>query len=191
MDCLTACQKEMINIKAKQTKLQFVKNGPISYRYILRPELYSKLPESKVLDEAAAHSGIGRGALKGAWDAIGDVIKNWLTEGHSLPLPGIGTVRFGVNGESVEDVNDVAKGLIKSRKVIYTPSKEIKEALMACNVSITCIDKDGNVVKRVQDDASDETDTTEPENGGNGDGNGDGNGGNTTPPTDENGDGIE
>ena len=170
----------MIKVNAKQTKLQFVKDGPITYRYILRPETFSQLKAEKVLDEAAAHSGIARGALKGAWDAIGEVIKNWLTEGHSLPLPGIGTVRFGLNGESVVDVNDVAKSLIKTRKVIFTPSKDIKEALMATSVAITCIDKDGNVVKRVQDDADNETDTTEP-----------GNGGNTTPPTDDTGDGIE
>ena len=71
---------------------------------------------------------------------------------------GRGTVNAS-NGTAVinVDVNDVAAGLITGRKVIFTPSADIKEVLKSTNVSITCIDKDGNVVKRVQDDATNET----------------------------------
>ncbi len=39
--------------------------------------------------------------------------------------------------------------LIKTRCVIFTPSKEVKEELLATKISITCYDKDGNIVKRV------------------------------------------
>ena len=160
----------MIQINAKQQKLQFVKNGPAEYRYVMHVNQYSKLSESKVLDEACAHSGIGRGALKGAWDAIGDVIRSWVTEGHSVTVPGLGTIRFSVQAKSVTDVNDVAKSLITSRKVVFTPNSDILATLKATRVQITCIDKDGNVVKRVQDDASNETldDGEGGENGSNG-----------------------
>ena len=156
----------MIKVTARQQKLQFTKNGPIEYRYVLRAENYSKLKEAKVIDEASTHSGIGKGALKGAWDAIGDVIKAWVTEGHSVAIPGLGTMRFSLSGKSVVDVNDVAAGLITSRKVVFTPSTDIKDVLKSTNVSITCIDKDGNVVKRVQDDASDEEIEDGDDNGG-------------------------
>ena len=44
----------MIQINAKQQKLQFVKNGPAEYRYVMHVNQYSKLSESKVLDEASA-----------------------------------------------------------------------------------------------------------------------------------------
>jgi predicted histone-like DNA-binding protein len=158
----------MIHINAKQTKMQFTKNGPITYRYVLRPVNYSRLAEKKVIAEASVRSGIAKGALKGAWDAIGEVLKAWLTEGHSVAIPGLGTLRFSVSGQSVEDVNDVAKDLIKSRKVVYTPSTDIKDELKGTNISITCYDKDGKEVKRVQDDASDETiDDGEDEGNGN------------------------
>ncbi|MBR2184830.1 MAG: hypothetical protein IJ897_05345 [Prevotella sp.] len=60
-----------------------------------------------------------RGALKGAWDAIGEVIKAWVTEGHSVSIPGLGTLRFGMNAQAVEDVNEVAKSLIRTRKVVF------------------------------------------------------------------------
>ena len=64
----------MINIKAQQTLVKFNKQDPGTWLYLMRPETYSKLTESKVIDEAAVRSGIQRGALKGAWDAIGAVI---------------------------------------------------------------------------------------------------------------------
>ena len=39
---------------------------------MLQPELYSKLSQSKVITEAALRSGISKGAINAAWDAIGN-----------------------------------------------------------------------------------------------------------------------
>ena len=116
----------MINIKAQQTLVKFNKQDPGTWLYLMRPETYSKLTESKVIDEAAVRSGIQRGALKGAWDAIGAVIKAWTTEGHSVAVPGLGSIRFSMNATAVADVNKVAKELIHTRKVVFTPSVDIK-----------------------------------------------------------------
>ena len=168
----------MIQINAKQQKLQFSKDeNDAKYMYVMHVNQYSKLNETKVLDEASAHSGISRGALKGAWDAIGEVISTWVTEGHSVTVPGLGTIRFSVQAKAVEDVNDVAKNLITSRKVVFTPCTAILTALKATGIQITCIDKNGNVVKRVQDDASNETvedGENQNQNGGSGSGSGNG-----------------
>ena len=146
----------MIHIKAQQTLVKFNKTDAGKLLYVMRPETYSQLQESKVIGEASVRSGIQRGALKGAWDAIGEVIKAWVTEGHSVAIPGLGSLRFSMNADAVEDVNDVAKSLIRSRKVVFTPSVDIKNELKQTKVSITCYDKDGNEVKRVTDDNSNE-----------------------------------
>ena len=143
----------MINIKAQQTLVKFNKQDPGTWLYLMRPETYSKLTESKVIDEAAVRSGIQRGALKGAWDAIGAVIKAWTTEGHSVAIPGLGSIRFSMNATAVADVNKVAKELIHTRKVVFTPSVDIKNELKNTKVSITCIDKDGKIVKRTTSSA--------------------------------------
>ena len=161
----------MIHIKAQQTLVKFNKTDAGKLLYVMRPETYSQLQESKVIGEASVRSGIQRGALKGAWDAIGEVIKAWVTEGHSVAIPGLGSLRFSMNADAVEDVNDVAKSLIRSRKVVFTPSSEIKNELKQTKVSITCYDKDGNEVKRVTDDSSNEE-----EDNGNGNGGDNGNG---------------
>ena len=110
-----------------------LKVGPNAgkYAYILSAELYSALAESKVIEEAAMRSGISKGAIQAAWAACGDVIVAWATEGHSVPVPGLGTMRFGVNAQSVLDVNMVASSLITSRKIVFTPSVDVKAALKA------------------------------------------------------------
>ena len=155
----------MINIKAQQTLVKFSKTDAGTLLYVMRPETYSQLAESKVISEASVRSGIQRGALKGAWDAIGEVIKAWVTEGHSVAIPGLGSLRFSMNANAVADVNDVAKSLIRSRKVVFTPSVDIKNELKQLKVAITCYDKDGKEVKRVTDDNSEEEVLDNGENG--------------------------
>ena len=155
----------MIHIKAQQTLVKFNKADAGTLLYVMRPETYSQLAESKVISEASVRSGIQRGALKGAWDAIGEVIKAWVTEGHSVAIPGLGSLRFSMNANAVADVNDVAKSLIRSRKVVFTPSVDIKNELKQLKVAITCYDKDGKEVKRVTDDNSEEEVLDNGENG--------------------------
>ena len=135
-----------IKVKAVERKLMV---GPKAGQYVyqMAAELYSSLAESKVIEEASMRSGIQKGALQAAFAAIGEVVKAWATEGHSVP--GLGTMRFAVNASSVEDVNMVASSLITTRKIIFTPSTDVKKALKESAVSITCYDRNGKVVKRV------------------------------------------
>ena len=137
-----------IKVKARQTKLTV---GPSKgeYRFIMQAEIYSTLKQDKVISEASIRSGIPKGSINAAWEAIGDVIRAWTTEGHSVALPGLGTMRFGLQAEAVSKVEDVGAGLISTRKVIFTPSTDIKQELKNTSVSITCYDKDGNVIKQV------------------------------------------
>jgi hypothetical protein len=45
--------------------------------------------------------------MKACWDAAGEVIKAWATEGHAVALPGLGSMRFGLRSKSVEKVEEV------------------------------------------------------------------------------------
>ena len=137
-----------IKVKARQTKLTV---GPSKgeYRFIMQAEIYSTLKQDKVISEASIRSGIPKGSINAAWEAIGDVIRAWTTEGHSVALPGLGTMLFGLQAEAVSKVEDVGAGLISTRKVIFTPSTDIKQELKNTSVSITCYDKDGKIIKQV------------------------------------------
>ena len=169
-----------LKIKAKEKKLKFSKDGPEVYRYVMVPDLYSKLDQDKVIKEAALRSGVNRGVMQACWDAAGEVIKAWATEGHSVALPGLGNMRFGLSAKAVADVNDVKSSLIRTRRIVFTPTVALKEELANTAINITCYDRNGEIVKRVT--STDPGTVEEPEQGddngtGEGTNTGDGNGG--------------
>ena len=143
-----------MKVKAVEKKLKFTKdeNDPGVYRYVMSPEQYSSLNQKKVIKEAALRSGVSQGVMQACWDAAGEVIKAWATEGHSVALPGLGTMRFGLRSKSVEDVNKVKSSLITSRRIIFTPDTDLKDELKNTAIVITCYDRDGKEVKRVTSD---------------------------------------
>ena len=155
-----------MKVKAVEKKLKFTKdpNDPGVYRYVMSPEQYSNLNQKKVIKEAALRSGVSQGVMQACWDAAGEVIKAWATEGHSVALPGLGTMRFGLRSKSVEDVNKVKTGLITSRRIIFTPDVDLKDELKNTAIVITCYDRNGKEVKRVTSaddgDIEDENGTT-------------------------------
>ena len=184
-----------LKVKAVERLLKFDKEKAGKYRYVMKPEMYSSLSQAKVIKEAALRSGVSQGVMKACWDAAGEVIKAWATEGHSVALPGLGTMRFGLRSKAVENVNEVKSGLIMSRRIIFTPSVDLKDELANTAIQISCIDRNGKEVKRVtstsgdveDEETSDQTTSPQPSPSGEGaeqTGNeNQGNGGNTNPPS--------
>ena len=123
-----------LKVKAVERKIKFTKdeNDPGVYRYVMQPELYIALSQAKVIREAALRSGVSQGVMKACWDAAGEVIKAWATEGHSVALPGL-----------------VKTSLISTRRIIFTPTQDLKDELSNTAIQITCYDRNGDIVKRV------------------------------------------
>ena len=151
-----------LKVKAKEREMKVGKN-PGEYRYVMLPELYSTLDQDKVINEAAIRSGVNEGVMRACWDGAGKVIKAWATEGHSVALPGLGTMRFGLRAKSVEKVEEVKAGLITSRRIIFTPAQDLKDELKDTAIQITCYDRNGEEVKRVT--SADPGTVEDPENG--------------------------
>ncbi|SEA02620.1 DNA-binding protein, histone-like, putative [Prevotella sp. tc2-28] len=163
-----------IKVIAQRREVKLGKNP--GKKFVMRPDLYIPIQEKKVFAEAATHSGISAGVIKAAWDAAGEVIRTWATEGHSIPLPGLGTMRFGVRSKAVADLEDVKTSLISVRRIIFTPNVDLKDELKNTSIQITCLDEDGNVLKRVTSDDSGDVE----EDNGNDNGNGNDDGGDNT-----------
>ncbi len=163
-----------LKVKAVERNIKFTKdeNDPGVWRYVMQPDLYIALNQAKVIKEAALRSGVSQGVMKACWDAAGEVIKAWATEGHSVALPGLGSMRFGLRAKSVAKVEDVKTSLISTRRIIFTPTQDLKDELANTSIQITCYDRNGDVVKRVtsadagtvEDNEGDENTNTE--NGG-------------------------
>ena len=154
-----------IKVNARETELKIGKNP--GYYYVMTPELYLALNQKKVIREAALRSGVSQGVMQACWDAAGEVIKAWATEGHSVAIPGLGTIRFAVRSQAVANVEKVGVDLIKSKRIVFTPSVDIKKELAATSINITCYDRNGEIVKRITTDGGDVEDG-EDENGSNG-----------------------
>lgn len=154
-----------IRVKAIERNVSFDKKNK-RYAYVLQADLYGQLSQAKVIAEAALRSGISKGVMNAAYSAIGDVIVAWATEGHSVAIPGLGTMRFGLRSIAVDDVNKVSASLITARRVIFTPSVAIKQELADTAVSITCYDRNGKIVKQVTSTDKGTVDDTEGDNPG-------------------------
>ena len=186
-----------LKVKAVERNIKFTKdeNDPGVWRYAMQPDLYIALNQAKVIREAALRSGVSQGVMKACWDAAGEVIKAWATEGHSVALPGLGTMRFGLRAKSVAKVEDVKTSLISTRRIIFTPTQDLKDELADTAIQITCYDRNGEIVKRVT--SADAGTVEDPENGentqnggeNNGGGTNTGGGGDNTGGTDDDGDG--
>ena len=171
----------MLKVKANE-KLQKIGTFAGTYRYIMMPELYTTLNQEKVIKEAALRSGVSKGVMQACWDAAGEVIKAWATEGHSVAIPGLGSMRFGLRAKSVANVNEVKTSLIRSRRIIFTPDVDLKDELANTAIQITCYDRNGDEVKRVTSSdpgtVEDEDNSLTPDPSPNGEGN-ENQGGNT------------
>jgi len=180
-----------IKVIAQRREVKLGKNP--GKKFVMRPDLYIPIQEKKVFSEASTHSGISAGVIKAAWDAAGEVLRTWATEGHSVPLPGLGTMRFGVRSKAVEKLEDVKTNLISVRRIVFTPSVEVKDELKNTAIQITCLDEDGNVLKRVTSGDSGSVEDNEDEQNGeqNGTGSGSEQGGSSTGSENTGGNGSE
>ena len=169
-----------IKVIAQRREVKLGKNPGM--KFVMRPDLYIPIQEKKVFAEASTHSGISAGVIKAAWDAAGEVIRTWATEGHSVPLPGLGTMRFGVRSKAVAELEDVKTNLISVRRIIFTPNVDVKDELKNTSIQITCLDEDGNVLKRVTSGDSgdvEDNDSLTPSPSPTGEGSGNSGGGNS------------
>lgn len=137
-----------IKVKAMERNVAFEK-GKQKWAYVMQADLYGQLTASKVIEEAAVRSGLPKAIVNAGWSAIGEVISAWATEGHSVAVPGLGSLRFGLNSTAVEDVNQVSANLITRRYIIFVPTTDIKKQLAETSVNITCYDRNGKIVKQV------------------------------------------
>lgn len=151
----------MINIKAQKTLLH-VGTQAGKERFVMMAQTYNTLSESKVISEAALRTGMSKQVVRACWEGCAEIISAWATEGHSIPIPGLGHMRFGIRAISVEKVEDVSTKLITSRRVIFIPSVAIKDELAKTSIAITCYDRDGKKIKTV---TSTDTDDIEEDDG--------------------------
>ena len=162
-----------IKIKARERLVRFNASEAGDYRYVMQPEIYTTVDQETIMLQVAQRSGLPEYAISSVFKALSEVMAIWATNGHGVPIPGLGSMRFGLRAQAVSDVNKVNTSLIRARRIVFTPSDEIKKLFSSTSISITCYDRNGDIVKRVNskddgtvDDPDTDTDNTNSDNPG-------------------------
>ena len=153
-----------IRVRGLRRKLNV---GNKNYAYTLYPDNYGMLDKSKMIEEAALRSGMSKGVMQACWDAAGEVIKAWITEGHSVPIPGLGSMRIGLRARSAAELKYVNTELILRRRILFTPSIEIKRKINEMGVYISEVrDENGVLVYPLPNKPNGDNPDNNPSGGG-------------------------
>ena len=90
--------------------------------YVSRAVTYSKIDGEDVLEYASQNSGINPGQLSAAMYAIRQSFINFLLNGHSVELPGVGIFRVGVNAKMVDEAAKVSVVDLSPKDISSPPS---------------------------------------------------------------------
>lgn len=77
----------------------------------------------------AAKSSMTRGAVLNVIENMVDEIPKYLTEGYSVNLNNLGTLRLSLSSEGVDDPGIFKGDNIKNTRIVFTPSPEFKKIL--------------------------------------------------------------
>ena len=93
--------------------------------YVTRSVTLPRIDKDELLERAADNSGINRGAIYAAADAITREFENFIMNGHSVEIPLVGSFRFSVNAHATDTEAEAGAGQVYRRKIHYLPSKAL------------------------------------------------------------------
>ena len=118
--------------------------------YMIRAVRYSTISGDELVDAASRNSQVNKGVLRSATNAVLNEFHNFLMNGHSVELPGIGYFRFSFSAKAPETLAELKeKGVeITQKRVLYRPNVALASKLNEINILETgAYDIDGNEVK--------------------------------------------
>jgi len=119
-----------ILVKSKLQRLAAQKKDA----YVTRPVSLPMIDSDTLLERAADNSGLRRGVLYAAVDAVNNEIKNFLVNGHPVQVPLLGIFSFGINAHAAEKMEDAGTAMIYRRKIMYRPTVTLKRVLDTINL---------------------------------------------------------
>ena len=124
--------------------------------FIMKVDHYGVYDAEHIISYVNETQCIPKAQLRAAWEALGQAITAWTLEGHIVEIPGLGNIRAEVRAKAQKKACDVSTGDIIRRKLLLTPTKEIKDALNNAERLITCYDSEGRMVRRSEKEDDEE-----------------------------------
>ena len=107
-------KKSLFNMAAKKKEI-----------YCTRNVTLPRISSSDLVAAAARNSGLDRGTLQAAMDALNKEFQNYLLIGHSVEVPNIGTFRFRINAHGTDTEQEAGAGQIYTRKIWFQCNREL------------------------------------------------------------------
>ena len=143
-----------IVVKAQQQNVYNIDGkGNTGKAYVLRPVRYSTMRQNDIVDYCMKNSLVPRAYITAAVVAFVQCIENFLLNGHSVELPGLGIFYLTSNGISTTDMNECGLRQVDSLKVRFTPSPDLKASVASVEMVFDGVyDIAGETVLEVDDD---------------------------------------
>ena len=113
-----------IVLKSNLQKIAAVSGKP--EMYVTRAVRYSTIDGETFLDFVARNTRLDRYIVKAAAGAIAKEFANFVFNGHSVSVPGIGIFRFGVQAKASAIQDEATAKKVYRRKILYRPTTDIK-----------------------------------------------------------------
>lgn len=192
--------KIIINAK-EQNIYNLLGDNKINKGYVLRPSRYTTISGEDLINECARHASVPKSYAAATLEALAAMSITFLSNGHNVVLPNLGTLSLSIDSKAVADLKNVSLNNMVDLNIRFKPNHILKAEMDGVHYEIGTIyqiadeevlevDKDGKPVKtrkiyrEVNKHEGD--DTAEGGSNNNGSGSeqeepGSGNGGNTNP----------
>lgn len=128
-----------LNIKTNKRRLNLFEQGETEV-YITSPVTYSKITSDALLEAAARNSGVKQSVIYSGVLAVTNEFENFLLNGHSVQVPGLGTFRVSIRAKAVATQKEAGGSAVYRRSISYTPAPELKNKLQ--NMQLSAISSD-------------------------------------------------
>ena len=102
-------------------------------RLVTRAERYSTIGSDLIVARVAQTAGIKEANVQKAIMGIREAVRYFVLNGHSVDLGDFGTIRLVAQGKAVATKAQVSRYLLRGIKIIYSPSKKVRNTLENIN----------------------------------------------------------
>ena len=111
-----------------------------SIKYYGNVDLYSQIGRAQILEAAQRNSQIPKSYLEQTFDALEVEIQNFVMNGHSITLDGLGTITSTLHSRGVDNVDDVNSDLIKRVKFGFRAASNLRRLVNSANIIVNPIE---------------------------------------------------
>ena len=105
-------------------------------KYYGNVDLYSQIGRAQILDAAQRNSQIPKSYLDQTFDALEVEIQNFVMNGHSITLDGLGTITSTIHSKGQSSADDVKAEDVRRVKFGFRAASSLRRMLKSANIIV-------------------------------------------------------